>query len=275
VRPSEPAWSPAPNLRYPDVIVRGRWRGWIFWCVIQAACVEPPNYEGRACASASSCPGDLVCERAHTDDGKAWWPSGQWPQGVGGFAHGSTGIGWALSRLAEVSGSDRHRDTAAAGFAFERSLFLPEVGGWRDLREENQEIVPTAWCHGTVGIGVAHLDLDPELRREETREIVRIAAATACRTGIGWNHTLCHGDLGVWELVDRAARKGLAPEGVSSESLLAHILSSLEEFSAICGIARDAFSPGLFSGVGGVAYQLLRAHPEHGLPSVMTLEAAA
>lgn len=218
--------------------------------------------------------GDRVCERARVDDGKAWWPSGQWPQGLGGFAHGSTGIGWALSRLAAVSGSIRHRETSAAAFAFERSLFVAQAGGWRDLRMESQEIVPAAWCHGTVGIGVAQLDLDPELRREETREIVRIATATACRIGLGWNHTLCHGDLGVWELVDRAARKGLAPAGVTGEGLLAHILSSLEEFSPICGLARDAFSPGLFSGVGGMAYQLLRAHPEHALPSVMTLEEA-
>jgi type 2 lantibiotic biosynthesis protein LanM len=219
--------------------------------------------------------GDLVCARAQVEDGKARWPSEQWPAGLGGFAHGSTGIGWALSRLAAVSGSARHRETAEAAFAFERSLFVPEVGGWRDLRAENQEIVPTAWCHGTVGIGVALLDLDPELRRPETRESVQLATATACRIGLGWNHTLCHGDLGVWEVVDRAAQKGLVPPGVSPEGLLAHILSSLEEFSPICGLARDAFSPGLFAGVGGVAYQLLRAHPEHRLPSVMTLEEAA
>lgn len=34
-------------------------------------------------------------------------------------------------------------------------------------------------------------------------------------------------------------------------------------------MARDAFSPGLMAGAGGVAYQLLRLHPECDLPSVL------
>ena len=225
----------------------------------------------RALASAF---GDLVCARARVVDGAACWPSVRWPKGVGGFAHGSTGVGWALTRLAAVSGKPQHRDMAEAAFAFERSLFLAHAGGWRDLRMEEQEVVAAAWCHGAVGIGVAHLDLDPELRDEQTRRTVEIAAAIACDKGLGWNHTLCHGDMGVWELVDVAARKGLAPQGMSGARVLAHIMSSLEEFSPICGFARDAFVPGLFSGVGGIAYQLLRAHPEHRLPSVMTLQEA-
>jgi lantibiotic modifying enzyme len=34
-------------------------------------------------------------------------------------------------------------------------------------------------------------------------------------------------------------------------------------------MSRNAFAPGLLPGVGGVAYQLLRAHPEHDLPSIL------
>jgi lantibiotic modifying enzyme len=36
-------------------------------------------------------------------------------------------------------------------------------------------------------------------------------------------------------------------------------------------MVRDTFSPGLLSGVGGIAYQLLRAHPQSRLPSMLTL----
>ena len=34
-------------------------------------------------------------------------------------------------------------------------------------------------------------------------------------------------------------------------------------------MVRDAFVPGLMPGVGGVAYQLLRAHPDSNLPSIL------
>jgi lantibiotic modifying enzyme len=36
-------------------------------------------------------------------------------------------------------------------------------------------------------------------------------------------------------------------------------------------MARDAFSPGLLGGVGGVAYQLLRMPGTGALPSLLTL----
>jgi len=34
-------------------------------------------------------------------------------------------------------------------------------------------------------------------------------------------------------------------------------------------MGRNAFTPGLLPGVGGIAYQLLRAHPEHDLSSIL------
>jgi type 2 lantibiotic biosynthesis protein LanM len=218
--------------------------------------------------------GDRVCERASIEDGKARWPSSQWPKGLGGFAHGSTGIGWALSRLAKATGQARYGDMAESAFAFERSLFSVEEQNWRDMRMEEIDIVASAWCHGAVGIGIAHLDLDPELRLPRTREIAIAAAAAACKNGMGWNHTVCHGDVGAWELIVAVMRRGLAPADTSGEALLGRILSSLEEYGPVSGFARNTFSPGLVSGVGGVAYQLLRAHPEHDLPSVMTLAEA-
>jgi hypothetical protein len=35
-------------------------------------------------------------------------------------------------------------------------------------------------------------------------------------------------------------------------------------------MGRNAFTPGLLPGLGGVAYQLLRVNPEHDLPSILT-----
>lgn len=215
--------------------------------------------------------GDLLCDRAQLDDDKACWKTQQWPKGLGGFAHGATGIGWALTRLARESGSDRHRTFAQAAFAFEQSLFSESDMNWKDLRMEEEGIVASAWCHGAVGIAMAHLDLDPGLEDPKTREIVRHAAAATLKSGIGWNHTLCHGDLGAWELLDAAIRVGEAPANLSSEGLLAQIISSLEEHKPTCGFARDTFAPGLLPGLGGVAYQLLRVNPQSDLPSLMTL----
>jgi lantibiotic modifying enzyme len=47
---------------------------------------------------------------------------------------------------------------------------------------------------------------------------------------------------------------------------------SLEANRPVTGLARDAYSPGLMAGHGGMAYQLLRLNQDCDLPSVLTLD---
>src|SRR6185437_7587630 len=213
--------------------------------------------------------GIRLCEQANIKDGLARWPHPNWPDGIGGFAHGATGIGWALAKLANVTDDMRFKKTSAAAMAFEDSLFDPISDGWLDLRRPDELVTQTAWCHGAVGIGLMLVDLGPTLEDDHVRSRVQSAATAAWRNGMGSSHTLCHGDMGSWELLHWAISAGLAPAGLKQETVLAHIISSLEEYGPVWGWAGDAFSPGLLSGVGGIAYQLLRAHPESRLPSAL------
>lgn len=210
--------------------------------------------------------GARLVAAAEVREGGMCWPSVTLPQGIGGLAHGATGIGWALDRLAMVTGDAEVGAVARAAFNYEEALYDPDLRGWRDLRYPGT--VATAWCHGAGGIGVAAVD---RLDRDDARwRDVLHRAATACWSeGLGWNHTLCHGDLGAWEVIDLAITTGVGPPETDREVLAAHILSSLEEHGPVSGMAREAVSPGLIAGLGGVAYQLLRMHPECALPSVL------
>jgi class II lanthipeptide synthase len=217
--------------------------------------------------------GERLADGARPKGDAVYWPSHLWPDGIGGFAHGVTGIGWALARLALAAGGPRFADTAQAAFAFEESLYDQAGGGWIDLREPGRTAYSAAWCHGAVGIGISAADL---ARRgwAGAEVLVARAAEVAARNGFGWNHTLCHGDLGCWELLDRALALGCAPAKMECGALAARILSSLEDNGPVSGLARDAYSPGMLAGLGGVAYQLLRLHPDSGLPSILTLDSA-
>jgi type 2 lantibiotic biosynthesis protein LanM len=213
--------------------------------------------------------GDLLYERAQRRDGQAYWINAVSPEGMGGFAHGVTGMGWALTRLARATASARHEQLAQEAFAFEDALFDEEEQNWLDLRKLEGTKTAAAWCHGAVGIGLAHLNLDPDLTHTSTRKFLHRAAAATWRLGMGWNHCACHGDLGAFELLEHAIAAGEAPKELNSSYLLDLILTSLEKDGPSCGMGRNAFAPGLLPGLGGVAYQLLRAHPDHGLPSIL------
>lgn len=215
--------------------------------------------------------GDSLCERAILENGRAHWANELWPNGIGGYAHGVTGMGWALVRLARETGESRYADIAQAAFAFDDALFDDDEKNWIDLRMLPGAKTAAAWCHGAVGIGLARLDLDPHLELDATRVVLRRAAAAVWRQGVGWNHSACHGDASVLELLSAAIEFGEGPPGLTREELLERYLTSLEDHGPVCGMTRDTFSPGLMPGLGGIAYQLLRAHPQSTLPSILTM----
>ena len=218
--------------------------------------------------------GDRLVDRAVWQDGRAFWRGPHWPEGLGGFAHGVSGIGWALTQLARVCGDVRHQAAADAAFAFEDAHWDEAESGWTDLRKIPGQKTVCSWCNGATGIGLARLDLDPRLEQAGTRLAVRRAVAATWKRGFGRNHCACHGDLGSWELMDRAIAPGEAPPGVSREGLLASLLTSLEDNGPVCG-PTDAFLPSLLQGHGSLVYQLLRAHPACDLPSMLTPSLAA
>lgn len=210
--------------------------------------------------------GDRLAAAAILDHDKARWPGLRSDYGLGGFAHGSVGIGWALARLGRATRLDRFTTLADAAFAFQDSLYDPDRGGWRDLRKP--DALAENWCYGCDGVGIAAADLatdaDPRWRRLLDR-----AAAAARTTGFGATHTLCHGDLGSVEVLTAALRAGVAPSGVSRQQLDADLISSLEEYGPSCAMTNRLFRPGLLAGTTGVAYHLLRMHPEAALPSLL------
>ncbi|QSB17370.1 type 2 lantipeptide synthetase LanM family protein [Natronosporangium hydrolyticum] len=206
-------------------------------------------------------------EPANEGHGGLRWLTPLFPAGVGGLSHGSTGIGWALARLAVATAEPSFAGLAEEAFDFESSLYDPALGGWRDLRSP-EPTTAAAWCHGAVGIGIAAADLRHRAQPERWREVLAQAAAVAWPGGVGWNHTLCHGDFGAWELFEHAWAAKVGSTLPAREEVLAALLGSLAEHGAVSGLARDVFAPGLLPGQGGIVYQLLRMHPEAELPSV-------
>jgi len=124
-----------------------------------------------------------------------------------GLAHGAAGIAWALVELAEITGDARFREAGIDGLAYERSRFDPSEGNWPDFRQ--QAAAPRfeiAWCHGAPGIAMTRLRLLRHMADPIFRAEIRAAMETTCARGFGFNHALCHGDLGSAEVVLEAGR---------------------------------------------------------------------
>lgn len=188
-------------------------------------------------------------------------------------AHGEAGVGWALVRASEVIGDARVR---ARGIA----LLEREFGRWQSAPVADPEDAAHAsgetswhassatWCHGPAGVALAALWCGDTAWRAST--ILHGLVRTILRAREG-RLSLCHGDLGAWDLVDAARRTGRVwtPRHRAFEySLIARAQKAKPTDDLL--YALDV--PGLMTGAAGVVYGLLRLTDPDRVPSVLALE---
>ena len=218
--------------------------------------------------------GEHLLRHAQTmDRGVGWVIPGGPPKPLAGFAHGGAGIAWALLRLAASTGETRFHTMALAAIEHERALWVAETGNGQNQRNSDSvgTNFPTSWCSGAAGIGLARLDTlsvhDTAQVRSEIDAAVRIVLAR----GFGFDHSLCHGDTGLVELLLHArARLKLSDWDADLERAAGSILADICEHGWHCGTAQAIETPGLMTGLAGIGYGLLRiAEPR--VPSVLLL----
>ncbi|SFS13755.1 type 2 lantibiotic biosynthesis protein LanM [Dyella sp. OK004] len=207
----------------------------------------------------------------------ARWRTPVFAEPIGGFAHGAVGIGWSLARLALTDAGDeadrmRWSALADAAFAFQDSLYDETLGNWLDMRQLGATETFHTWCNGSVGIGLAASDL--YARTRDPRHLRTLRRAVAASHGQwGSSHTLCHGDLSLWELFVRAAALDPDVSTIDPDEPTAQVISAIEEHHGVIGgMTRAAFTPGLMTGLAGAIHSLNRMHPDCRLASPLLLE---
>lgn len=202
---------------------------------------------------------------------------------LSGFSHGAAGFAWALLEAYALTKEGRFKTAAVAAIEYERSLYSEDAGNWADLREfdepheaddaetPNRSFV-TTWCHGAAGIGLARLRALRHLDEPSIRDEINIALKTTLTKGFGFNHCLCHGDLGNLELFLQASE--LLDEAQwhpHVARLSSIILNSIREYGWLCGVPLGVETPGLLTGIAGIGYGLLRIASPRRIPSVLVL----
>ncbi|MQS11205.1 type 2 lantipeptide synthetase LanM [Streptomyces kaniharaensis] len=207
----------------------------------------------------------------HPEGGTGWLPASladTATRPLAGFAHGASGIAWALARAGHRLGDQRLPQLALDALAYERTLFDPAAANWRDVREDGgpgAPSFPTLWCHGAAGIALARVELaellpdgDELLRKERDN-----ALDTVLREGFGLNFSLCHGDLGNLEPLHLAG----APWHAQARATL----DALDTRGWICGLPNGVHSPSLMVGLAGIGHGLLRLAAPETVPSLLAL----
>lgn len=235
----------------------------------------------RLTAVAMQCGDHLLAQARPMPTGIGWLQSDETTPLPVGFAHGTTGIAWALLTLYTWTGLERFRTAAHNAMLWERNPAASEVAQSAALPESTAAGEPalrptpwkTAWCRGAAGIGLARLSTLSCADDAVIRAEIDAALTATLQHGFGHNHSLCHGDAGQTELLLLANytlkdTRWAEPLHVQ----IATLLAAIEQQGWRCGTPLAVETPGLLTGLAGIGYQLLRlAQPEF-VPSVLLLQ---
>ncbi|MFC8014513.1 type 2 lanthipeptide synthetase LanM family protein [Streptomyces cinereoruber] len=181
---------------------------------------------------------DRLASRARIDGDRAAWPTSAAEKFIG-FAHGATGIGWALTRLGLATGISRWADLGAMGLAHDSAAF--------DSAAASTSGLPSIWCNGSTGIGLAHHDLSLRTGLPHHARLVHDAARHVQRTPVV-GQSLCHGSSGARELL-------MVCDPAAADRTLHQLIADVENMSSSTPLT----SAGLLNGLAGTLLHLLRS----------------
>jgi type 2 lantibiotic biosynthesis protein LanM len=230
---------------------------------------------------AANCADNLLRKRhPKPEDTKTYlgWSVGR---ELNGMSHGAAGFALAFTALSVATGRDEFIRVAKECIEFENASFSCSRGNWPDFRREifeTETFWPCQWCHGAGGIGLGRVGMLKQLQlniREHLTEATGndfnnlllndIRRSVHCAEQ-AWPYpcdTLCCGNLGNIELLYEAAHymsgqqhpklRDEALRRISAINMAAH---SRGDYRWDVGDKR--FNLGLFRGLAGVGYTLLR-----------------
>lgn len=202
-----------------------------------------------------------------------------------GFAHGAAGMSLALFRLASVTGRDAYRQAAQHLVDFENASFSANANNWPDLRSRDlpESTWACQWCHGAGGIGLSRLSaafVPPTSNSANAgsrlllEDVERAIAGVSRIEWPGPIDTLCCGNSGNIEFLREAGvRLGRPALTHQADKMLEKVMNRAKAVGDYAWSVGDAsFNLGLFRGVSGIGYSMLRAAYPRALPNVLIWE---
>ncbi|WP_028778764.1 type 2 lanthipeptide synthetase LanM family protein [Shimazuella kribbensis] len=205
------------------------------------------------------------------DDGIGWITESAVP--LTGMAHGASGFSLGLRELYKWTGDNRFKSAALQSLKYERSQFSSIKQNWIDLRGNKKVNYAVQWCTGAAGIGVSRSKMISIWKDRVLLEELKIAVKTTLANGFGYDHSLCHGDMGNLDfllLASEFLEDSYTKEQI--ENMKSYVGDSLKQHGWLCGTPQHVKTPGLMVGLSGIGYGILRLLSPESVPCVLVLE---
>lgn len=222
------------------------------------------------------CGNHLLKQRTRSKEGYRIWTTLQ-DMTLTGFSHGASGFCLALLRLYQRTKLSIFLEAAEEAIAYEKSVFIPDIKNWPDFRHiagsEKTTVFACSWCHGAPGIGMARLGALEIMDDPIIREDIDAALETTINFNFASVDHLCCGNFGRIDFLLQASLKLSLPElrvvVTKYATRLVENAKSRGCYQFFEDLPGRVCNPGLFRGIAGVGYELLRLDQPDLIPSVL------
>lgn len=237
--------------------------------------------------------GDRLLNVAEKSDvGLSWraWPEQDGPsRNLLGFSHGTAGIAWALETLFCKTGETRFRSGSIGAIDYEQHWFDPKTENWPDFRglnnfDGNTNAQPgqmLAWCHGAPGVALSRLSLY-QMTQDDERRVEALVALTTTGRSVDLmlstqqsNLSLCHGLGGNAATLLYGSEKLRRPDlEVAAQAAAQFAIDTYHRHRLPYpgGVQGAGEVPGLFLGIAGTGYFLLRMYAHSELDPILIFD---
>lgn len=222
---------------------------------------------------AITCGDHLLGNRTEAATGHRVWSPKRGSEPLTGFAHGMSGIAYALCRLSEATGDANYRDAGVEALEYEDAVYVESERNWPDHREWTETEFLDQWCHGRSGIGLARLGAAEHVTVPAvTRGIDRAVEGAPDEDLRPIDHVCC-GESGRIEFSLVAERRRDALDGVARQRAARLYRRARENgYYSKLSRAKTVTDPSFFHGDAGIGYTMLRVAAPETLPSVLLWE---
>jgi len=195
--------------------------------------------------------GEILIEKSVQSDEGTSWVNPIAGVALTGFAHGTTGIIWALLKLGYYSKKQKFYDVAYQALCYEDHYFDESINNWKDLRNpESNKNTEFAWCHGKGGIMVARILGVAYASDQLKKRLLDHCSDMSDAVRMMRNKCLCHGTMGSAALLTGL---GYIQGSTLRDSVVMSFYKCDQNMCEILSL-QECENYGLLSGIAGIGY---------------------
>lgn len=177
-----------------------------------------------------------------------------------GFSHGYLGVALVFYRLWNITDNIRYRESAEQYYSYFESSYENK----KETLESN-----LSWCRGLLGVLIGQLEIYQITKDTKHLEIINELEAIIFKINKLNDDGLCHGNISYSEFfIKKYEYFNSNPDLARAQDIAQNILNAAQEGFKLR--KTDGFqSLGLFTGLSGIGYQLLRVNNPNKINSIL------